>query len=83
MNRAAMNSAELPAAPAPSALTMNNTAASIITLRRPMTSANLPARNAPAAQPSRIAPTFRPVPSLLRLNARSRPSCVPLITPLS
>ncbi len=78
-----MNTMEVWAAPEPRALTRNSRAAMIITVRRPQTSARRPAANAPNAQPIRMAPTFRPVPSLLRLKAFSRPSCVPLMTPLS
>jgi hypothetical protein len=81
--RATMNTADEPAAPAPSALRMNRIAAIIITLRRPIRSASRPAAKAPAAQPIRIAPTLSPVPSFDRSNARSSPSWVPLMTPES
>lgn len=81
MKRAMMKISELPAAPVPIALMMKATAASSMTLRRPMMSASLPARKATTAQPIRIAPTFTPVPSALRSKAFSSPSWVPLMTP--
>jgi hypothetical protein len=74
---------ELSAAPAHSALTMNRAAAQSITPRRPIMSASRPAAKAPKAQPSRMAPTLKPVPSADRLNALSSPSWVPLMTPES
>ena len=72
-----------PAAPAASALMMNNSAAATMTRRRPQTSANRPARNAPRAQPGSRALTVMPSQTSLRLNVLRRPSWVPLITPLS
>ena len=68
---------------AKSALTRNRIAASIITPRRPMMSAMRPAPNAPMDDPTRIAPTLMPMPSLPRSKALSSPFCVPLMTPLS
>ena len=78
-----MKWAELSAAPAHSALTMNRAAAISITVLRPIMSASRPAAKAPTAQPSRMAPTFSPVPRADRLKARSSPSCVPFMTPES
>ncbi len=75
-------SAEL-AAPEPSALKMNSTAAACMTLRRPQTSASRPAMNAPIAQPGNKALTVTPSPAGLRPNVLRSPSCVPLMTPLS
>ena len=75
--------AELFAAPARMALTRNSPAASIITLRRPIASANRPAPNAPIAEPTRIAPTLTPTPSRPRSKAASSPFWVPLMTPES
>ncbi len=83
MIRAKMKSAELVAPPASSALNRNRIAASIITLRRPIVSASRPATNAPTEEPTRIAPTLTPMPSLPSPNAASSPFWVPLITPLS
>ena len=83
MMRAMMKMAEEPAAPASSALTRNRIAASIITPRRPMMSAMRPAPNAPIDDPTRIAPTLTPMPSLPRSKAASSPFWVPLMTPES
>lgn len=83
MMRAMMNTADDPAAPAATALTMNSTADSIIVLRRPIRSDSRPAPNAPIDDPTRIAPTFTPMPSRPRSNAASIPFCVPLMTPES
>jgi hypothetical protein len=78
-----MNTSDPLAAPARMALNRNNTAAIIITLRRPIASASRPAPNAPIADPTRIAPTLTPIPNFPRSNADSSPFCVPLITPES
>ena len=75
--------AEEPAAPAISALSRNRIAASIMTPRRPIMSAIRPAPKAPIDDPTRIAPTLMPMPSLPRSKALSSPFCVPLMTPLS
>ena len=83
MMRAKMKIAELPAAPASSALTRKRPAASIMTLRRPIASAMRPAPNAPIAEPTRIAPTLTPTPRRPRSNAASSPFWVPLMTPES
>src|SRR5581483_4403266 len=81
--RAATNSADVVAAPAPSADSRNSTAEAISTERRPRRSARRPARNAPRAQPSSIEATSKPTPAELEWKARRRPSTVPLMTPLS
>ena len=71
------------AAPAPSALNMNSTAAVCMTLRRPQTSASRPAMNAPTAQPGSNALTVTPNHPGLSPNVLRSPSWVPLMTPLS
>jgi hypothetical protein len=83
MKRAMMKWAEVSAAPAQKAETMNRPAAICITVRRPMASARRPAMKAPTAQPKRMAPTLKPVPRADRLKAASSPSWVPLMTPES
>ena len=52
-------------------------------MRRPQWSARRPAKNAPAAQPSSIDATLKPVPMLSELKAACSPVTVPLMTPLS
>ncbi len=69
--------------PDPKALTIKKSAAIKRVLRRPITSANRPAANAPTAQPSNIEATLNPVPTSSEPNAICKPSIVPLITPLS
>ena len=69
--------------PEPKALTMKNTAATRRMNRRPCRSASRPAKNAPAAQPSSIEATLKPVPTLSESNVVCRPSTVPLMTPES
>src|SRR5690349_19503241 len=69
--------------PEPQPDTMKHTAATISTARRPYRSARRPAKNAPAAQPSSMDATLKPVPIELEWKACSRPSTVPLMTPLS
>ena len=55
--------------PEPQALTMNSTAATIIMVRRPQTSAARPAKAAPMAQPSSMDATLKPVPTASELKA--------------
>ena len=63
-----------PAAPAASALRMKSRAAATMTRRRPHTSANRPARNAPTAQPGSRALTVIPSHASLRAKVLRRPS---------
>ena len=62
---------------------MKATAAASSTGRRPRVSAQVPAKNAPTAQPKSIEATFMPVPMSSEPKASRRASIVPLITPLS
>src|SRR6056297_1816222 len=55
----------------------------IITGFRPTLSAMLPAKKAPAAQPSSMEATLKPVPTASESKACCSASTVPLITPLS
>src|SRR5437868_6429505 len=54
-----------------------------MTGRRPFASATRPPTSAPNAQPSKIADTAKPVPTLVVLNVRSIPSTAPFTTALS
>jgi hypothetical protein len=81
--RAAMKNAAELAAPVATAVTRNRIAFKSIVGRRPRESANLPAPNAPTAQPSKIDATAKPVPAASVPKAFARASTVPLITPLS
>ena len=62
---------------------MKQTAATIIIVRRPNASDNVPASAAPTAQPSSMEATLKPVPISCELKATRRPSTVPLMTPES
>ena len=54
-----------------------------MTRRRPQRSAERPARNAPSAHPGSSALTVMPSHTSLNAKVLRKPSCVPLMTPLS
>ncbi len=62
---------------------MNSAAAASMTRRRPKRSAARPAAKAPTAQPGSKALTVMPSHASLKSKVLFRPSCVPLMTPLS
>ena len=73
----------LPATPVPMALIRNSTAASFITARRPIRSANRPAVIAPAAAPSSAEATANPSEALLMPKCFWMAETAPLMTALS
>lgn len=69
--------------PEPKALTIKSAAETKRAIRRPKKSAIRPAMNAPAAQPSNIDETLKPLPTAVVPNDSWSALTVPLITPLS